>query len=128
MYSQYYRKTKFNNQKTIVGGFKYDSKFEASMAVELAEQEERNEIRMFDRQYRVEIWACDAEGRGMVKVTHKVDFRIHHNDGFYELREMKGFETADYRFRKKLLLKIWLPQHPDHYYTVFKQGAWRRYR
>jgi len=48
----------------------------------------------------------------------RVDFRIHHNDGSYELAEVKGFETDVYKLKRKLLEFIWLPEHPDHSYTV----------
>lgn len=54
-------------------------------------------------------------------VGHKVDFRITHIDGTFELIEAKGVETTDYKWRRKFLEKIWLPDNKDYTYTVIKK-------
>ena len=80
------------------------------------------EIKDWERQYKVEMWAYDSAGNPVLKKTHKVDFRIHENDGTYTLLEAKGVETQDYRDRRKWLEKLWLPDNLDHSYEVVKQG------
>lgn len=115
------RPSKMGNVRT--GG--YDSKLEAQYGQELELRQKGKDIKDFDRQYRVEIQIYNSVGDLVHTVRHKVDFRIHHNDGTFELVEVKGFETTDYRFRRKLLEKLWLPEHPDHRYTVLKQGQIR---
>ena len=41
-------------------------------------------------------------------------------DHSYELHEVKGVETSDWKMRRKLLELFWLPKYPDHTYHVFK--------
>lgn len=108
-------------KQTANDGIKRDSKFEARVADELLLRKLGNDIKDYDTQFKIEAWAYRKDGTPAFKVTHKVDFRIHHNDGTFELLEAKGVETADYMFRRKFLEFLWLPEHPDHTYTVVKQ-------
>lgn len=73
-------------------------------------------------QYKVEIHVHRADGSLAFIAYHKVDFRIQNTDGSYELIEAKGVETDDYKWRRKLLEHVWLPEHPDHTYRVVKQS------
>lgn len=119
---------KFGAIRTDFNGKKYDSKFEASVAEELEIRKIGKDIKDYDTQYKVEMWAYREDGLPGFKVSHKVDFRIHHNDGSFELLEAKGVETADYKMRRKFLENLWLPLHKDHTYTVVKQYNQRRKR
>lgn len=124
-YKTYFKANKYNAVKTEFKGYKYDSKFEAAVAQELELQKRGKIIKDYDRQYKVEMWAYDQSGKKALKVSHKVDFRIHHKDGSFELYEAKGIETSDYRMRRRWLETFWLPFHLDHTYTVVKQGGRR---
>jgi len=126
MYKTYFKQNKFGAKKTTFNGYKYDSKFEASVAQELELRKRGGDIMDFDKQYKVEMWAYDVNGKPAMKVSHKVDFRIHHKDGSFELLEAKGVETSDYKMRRKWLETFWLPIHPDHTYTVVKQAQYRK--
>jgi hypothetical protein len=53
-------------------------------------------------------------------LTTRVDFRVHENDGSFTLVETKGFETADYLIKKKLIESVWLKEHLDYSYLVVK--------
>ena len=88
------------------------------------QRKQAGDIKDYDSQFKVEMWAYDENGNKAMKKTHKVDFRIHHNDGSYELYEAKGVETSDYKDRRKWLETFWLPFNLDHTYTVVEQ---RRY-
>ena len=125
MYKTYFKANKYGAKKTEFDGYKYDSKFEASVAADLTLRKKAKDIKDFDKQYKVEMWAYDKNGKPAMKKTHKVDFRIHHNDGSYELLEAKGVETSDYKDRRRWLETFWLPEHPDHTYTVVKQRSYR---
>jgi hypothetical protein len=126
MYQTYFKKNKFNAKRTTAkDGIKRDSKFEASIADELLLRKQAGDILDYDSQYKVEMWAYDKNGKPAMKVCHKVDFRIHHKDGSFELYEAKGIETADYKDRRRWLETFWLPEHLDHTYTVVKQSSWR---
>jgi hypothetical protein len=116
---------KFGAKKTEFNGYKYDSKYEAGVAAELELRVTCKDIKAFDKQFKVEMWAYDQNGKKAMKVSHKVDFRIHHNDGTFELLEAKGAETSDYQMRRRWLETFWLPFHLDYTYTVVKQHSRR---
>lgn len=115
--------SKMGNRRTECGNRIFDSRFEADVAAHLELWLRTGLIAGLDYQYRCEMWAHDHTGTPAIKMTHKVDFRLHHHDGTYELLEAKGFETKDYRIRRKWLESLWLPAHPDHRYTVVKDLA-----
>ncbi len=121
-YTERYTYNKYSAIKTEYKGCKYDSKFEASVAADLDLRLKAGEIKEWERQFKVEMWAYNCHGEKVIKKTHKIDFRIHEHDGSFTLLEAKGLETADYRDRRKWLTKLWLPEHLDHVYEVVKQG------
>ncbi|CAB4176697.1 Protein of unknown function DUF1064 [uncultured Caudovirales phage] len=125
MYKTYFKPNKYGAIRTEFDGYKYDSKFEASVAQDLTLRVKAKDILDFDKQYKVEMWAYDKNGKKSMMVSHKVDFRIHHKDGSFELYEAKGIETADYKWRRRWLETFWLPFHLDHTYTVVKQSKRR---
>lgn len=116
------RRNKYNASKTVAkDGQRRDSKFEASVADELYMLKAAGEILDYDSQYKVEMNIYNRSGKVVDVVKHKVDFRLHMPDGSYKLLEAKGIETDDYKWRRRLLLNVWLPEHPDHVYEVRKQ-------
>lgn len=115
------KSNKYGAKKTEFKGKIFDSKFEASVAIELETQLMAGEILAYDTQYRIECWAYREDGTKAFLVKHKVDFRRHNKDGSFTLIEAKGVETDDYKWRRKFLENIWLPAHPDHDYQVIKQ-------
>lgn len=117
----YFKRNKYGAIKTEFNGKRYDSKFEAAVAQDLELQKQAGAILDYETQYKVEMWAHTSDGTPAFKMSHKVDFRVHHLDGSFELLEAKGIETADYKLRRKFLEKLWLPDHLDHTYTVVKQ-------
>lgn len=121
-YRTYFKRNKYNAKRTLALGRSFDSKFESTVAVDLEAQKDAGEILDYDCQYKVEMWAYNKAGDPVIKKSHKIDFRVHHKDGSFELLEAKGIETDDYKMRREYLLKLWLPEHPDHYYTVVKQA------
>ena len=116
---------KYGARKTQFNGKKYDSAYEADVASTLELRKKGKDILDYDTQFKVEMWAYDQNGKQAMKVSHKVDFRIHHKDGTFELCEAKGVETSDYQMRRRWLETFWLPFHPDYTYTVVKQSSRR---
>ena len=121
MRKEYYRTNKYGAKKTEYNGRKYDSKFEATVASDLDIRLKAGEIKDWEPQFKVEMWAYNKFGDRVFSKSHKVDFRVHELDGSYTLLEAKGFETQDYRDRRKWLEKLWLPENPDHAYEVVRQ-------
>lgn len=126
---QYRQKTsKHRAIKTVYKDKKYDSKFEAGQAAELDIRKRLGEILDWERQYHVRIPVYRKDGEITNFVNHKVDFRIHELDGSFTLLEAKGQELADWRWRRDLLVNVWLHEHPDHTYLVVKDAGRRRSR
>jgi hypothetical protein len=122
-YKTYFKPNKFGAVRTQArDGIRRDSKFEAGIADELLMRKAGGDILDYDSQYKVEMWAYDQNGKKAMMVKHRIDFRIHHKDGSFELLEAKGVETSDYKMRKRWLETFWLPFHLDHTYTVVKQS------
>lgn len=122
--------SKCRNVATNYNGYKYASQFEAGVARDLDIQKRAGEIKDWERQFKIECMPYNVHGDPVpqCKVSHKVDFRVHELDGTYTLLEAKGFETPDYKMRKKWLEYFWLPAHPDHEYRIVYEGkkGWRR--
>lgn len=117
------RKNKFNAVKTVSkDGLKKDSKFEASVADELYMRKSAGDILDYESQYKVELLIYNREGLVVMKKNWKIDFRVHNLDGSYTLLEAKGLEGVDYKWKRDLLLAVWLPDHPDHEFEVRTMG------
>lgn len=121
MYRTYFKPNKYNARKTTYEGIRYDSGFEAEVAAELDLRKKAGEILSWERQYKLEMWCYTEDGQKAFKVSHKVDFLVHHHDGSKELVEAKGIETDDYKWRRKFLENVWLKEHPEYTYTVIKK-------
>ena len=119
------RFTKYRAKRTEYGGEVYDSRLEAGVAYQLDMRLRAGDIAAVERQYQVVCIPYTKDGRPMptLAVRHKIDFRITHLDQTYELVEAKGLELADYRTRRRWLEAFWLPEHPDHVYTVVKDSG-----
>jgi hypothetical protein len=113
--------------KTFYGGYWYPSQHEATVARDLDFRKMAGEIKGWERQFKVEMWACNSKGERVLRKNHKIDFRAHELDGTFTLIEAKGFETQDYKERRAWLDALWLPEHPDHSYVVYYNEK-RNYR
>lgn len=120
---------KYGAKRTVAqDGIKRDSKYEASVADSLLMRKKIGDIKDYDSQYRVEADIYNSQGVVIAHKRHKVDFRIHHNDGTFELYEAKGVITSDYQWRRDIVIEIFLSEHKDHTYTVVKQTNFRNYK
>lgn len=119
------RFTKYRAKRTTYNGEVYDSKLEAGVGYQLDMRLKAGEIAAVERQFQVVCIPYTKDGRPMpaLAVRHKIDFRITHHDKSYELIEAKGLELGDYKMRRKWLEAFWLPEHPDHTYTVVKDSG-----
>lgn len=116
---------KYGAKRTEFNGKIYDSKFEASVAQDLETRKRAKDIIDYDTQFKVEIPVYTKDGTIVHVVKHKVDFRVWELDGSFMLLEAKGVETTDYKWRRTLLEKIWLPEHQEYTYEVIKQNRRR---
>lgn len=117
------RGARIRAKKTVYNGRKHDSKFEAGVAHMLEMRKAAGEIKDYDCQFKVEVWAYRKDGTPAFKKSHKIDFRVHELDGSFTLVEAKGVETADYQERRRWLENLWLPNNLDHRYEVIYQKS-----
>jgi len=89
-----YRAGKYNAEKTITDGIKFDSKKEARRYSELALLKKAGEVSWFLRQVPFD---C---GGG---VKYRLDFMIFWTSGEVTFEDVKGFKTATYKMKKKLV-------------------------
>ena len=90
------------------------------MADELYMLKQSGAIKDYDSQYKVKLNIYDKDGNVAFVKNWKVDFRIHNNDGTYKLLEAKGIEGDDYKWKRDILVAVWLKEHPDYTYEVRK--------
>ena len=86
-------KSKYNAKKTNVDGHTFDSQKEADYYCELKLQLQAKEIKGFCLQPTFIL----AEG-----LKYKADFIIFNNDGTSEIIDVKGFQTKEYKIKKKV--------------------------
>lgn len=115
------RRNKYNASKQVaLDGIRRDSKLEARVADELYMLKQSGAIKDYDSQYKVKLNIYDKDGNVAFVKNWKVDFRIHNNDGTYKLLEAKGLEGDDYKWKRDILVAVWLKEHPDYTYEVRK--------
>lgn len=122
------RGNKYNAKKAKgADGYTYDSKFEASVSNQIEWRKKAGEIKDWERQYGVDLFEpCPHCGEWIHKARWKVDFRIHHLDGSFELVEAKGFETKDFKEKEKMLKKMLEKEHPSLKNTKYTRINYRR--
>lgn len=95
----YYQRNKWGRaKKTVVGGVKYDSKFEAAQAHELTMLKKAGDIQDFESHVRLPL-----EVNGFHICDYYIDFVVHHNDGTKEFLETKGLKTPVWALKWKIL-------------------------
>ena len=97
------RRNKYAAVKTEYGGRKFDSKKEARHAQHLDTLRLASDPweRVVDIKYQKPIELQPEPHR----IVYKADFWVTYADGRIEIHEVKGFRTAAYRIKRKLLLQ-----------------------
>jgi len=88
------KKTKYNNKKTWVDGICFDSKKEAECYEGLKLLLKAGEIAGFCRQPQFILAEGNAEERA---ITYKADFIVFNKNGTYEIIDVKGFESQQWK-------------------------------
>jgi Protein of unknown function (DUF1064) len=116
------RGNKYHARRTEYNGRTYDSIFEANTAASLDMLKHTNLVLKWEPQYEVKMDIYASSGRRAFGVKHKVDFLVSMADGTYLLLETKGVATTDWKWRKKFLETVWLPDNPNYKYKVIYKG------
>lgn len=99
-------RNKYNAKKTEIDGFRFDSAKEAKRYAKLRALEDAGKIQGLRLQVPFELlpsFECDGvKYRGMRYVA---DF-VYYRDGKVVVEDCKGFKTAEYKLKKKLMAYI----------------------
>ena len=107
------RTNKYGAIKREYKGHVYHSTKEATYAYELDLRVLAKDILCWERQIPIRI---EVNGFHVCDVV--VDFLITHNDGSKEFVEVKGYATAIFKLKYKLLKATFLHEHPEFKYTI----------
>ena len=100
-----YKRNKYGAKKTTVDGITFDSKWEAQRWGELKAMERGGLVRDLERQVKYDIVVNDEKiCRYIADFRYKI---VDDNGGTKEVVEdAKGFETADFKIKKKLMRAV----------------------
>lgn len=116
--------TKYNARKTVRNGIEFDSKAEAEYYVYLQEKLNTGEILSVKLQPRFELMsAFEKNGKKYRAIEYVADFEIVHPNEKVEIVDVKGFETADFKIKRKLFEKKF-PYTLTLVKYVKKYGGW----
>jgi Protein of unknown function (DUF1064) len=97
---------KYNNKKTVVNGIKFDSKMEGEYYLFLIGLKEAGLIEEFELQPEFTLQAgFKKRGLNFLPIKYKADFHVWLPDGTDYVVDIKGFETADFKIKKKMFEK-----------------------
>ncbi len=102
------------------GGF--DSQFEKRYAQSLDLLVKAGEIESYQTQQTVQF---ESPITGHLICKYRVDFKVVHLNGFIEWIETKGFETPEWRIKRKLMDELYIPQQPTEIYTVVRMNRYK---
>lgn len=92
------RGSKYGAKKTVTGGRKYDSKFEAGVAKDLELRRLAGQVKEVRPQVTLKLMSYGHKVCG-----YRIDFVVKVEDGVYELIEAKGFATPDWKLKWRIL-------------------------
>ncbi len=102
------KKHKYHAKKTEVDGHNFDSKKEAEYYQELKLRKRAGDIKDFELQPEFVLQDKIPEKK-LRAIKYRADFKVFHTDGRVEIVDIKGFETAEFKLKKKMFLA----RYPD---------------
>lgn len=102
----YFRPKKYGNKTCFVDGIRFDSRREADYYGQLKLEKKGKLILDFERQVQI-----DLVVNGKKICAHRVDFYVTLPGGLKEVREVKGYATAEWEIKRKLFEAIF-PEIP----------------
>jgi len=100
-----YKRNKYGARKTTVDGITFDSKWEAQRWGELQAMERGGLVRDLERQVKYDII---VNGEKICRYIADFRYKIVEDDGTTKdvVEDAKGFETADFKIKKKLMKAV----------------------
>lgn len=98
--------SKYHARKTVIDGIQFDSAKEAKRYTKLRDMQEAGEIEGLRLQVPFEILpSFECEGVKYRGMKYIADF-VYYRDGKQVVEDTKGWKTAEYRMKKKLMAYI----------------------
>jgi hypothetical protein len=103
-----------------INGIKFDSKAEAEYYLVLKDKLNRGEIQALTLQPKYILQdKFERNGIKYRRIEYKADFEVMHHGGDPETIDVKGFETKDFKIKKKMFRQVF----EDYKLTlVYKKG------
>jgi len=101
-----YKRNKYGAKKTTVDGITFDSKWEAQRWGELQAMERGGLVRDLERQVKYDIV---VNGEKICRYIADFRYKLVDDDGSTKevVEDAKGFETADFKIKKKLMKAVY---------------------
>jgi hypothetical protein len=95
--------TKYGSKKVKLDGLVFDSVIESRYYQQLKWSQGHKQILFFRLQPRYLLQEAFEKGsKKFRKIEYIADFEVHHLDGSIEVIDIKGFETTDFKIKRKL--------------------------
>lgn len=96
-------RSKYNNTKVEIDGFKFDSKREVDYYLYLKKQKEEGQIADFSLQPKFTLQEkFRKRGKLFRAITYKADFKVVHLDGHVDIIDIKGVQTTAFKLKQKM--------------------------
>jgi hypothetical protein len=116
--------SKYNAKKTAIDGITFDSIAEAKYYTHLKEKRDSGAIKTFKLQPSFTLQeGFKKDGKSFKPITYKADFEVIYPGDEIEIIDVKGFETADFKIKRKLFEKKY-PHSLTLMKYVKKYGGW----
>lgn len=97
---------KYNAKRTEIDNIAFDSKVEGEYYRHLKQQQEEGKIKEFELQPIFTLQeGFRKNGKYYRPILYIADFKVYYNDGTVQIIDIKGFETADFKIKRKLFEK-----------------------
>ncbi len=105
-YANFPKKSKYNNKKTIFDNITFDSQAEAEYYATLKRDQKHLNIESIELQPKFTLIPnfTTLNGKRIRACTYTADFKIIYLNGLTEIVDVKGFETLQYKDKRKQFL------------------------
>jgi hypothetical protein len=125
--------TKYNAKRTEIDGISFDSKAEGEYYLHLKQQQEDGKIDGFRLQPEYLLQEnFKKDGKQYRPIVYKADFIVLHMDGQFEVIDVKGYETPEFKIKRKLFeykypyFKLTLMKYVKKYGGWITTDEWKR--
>jgi hypothetical protein len=117
--------TKYNAKRTEIDGISFDSMAEGEYYRHLKQQQKDGLIDSFKLQPKFILQeGFTKDGKYIRPITYVADFDVWHLDGFQDVIDVKGYETPDFKIKRKLFEKNYPYLTLKLMKYVKKYGGW----